>query len=86
MPKEYIYSMDHGKRVVFEDGTATLIDEDGIKVGWSKDHQGIDLAIVDMAKDIDGFEAKHINLDRDGANRLIRTIRKARDQAFGADA
>jgi hypothetical protein len=25
-------------------------------------------------------------LDRDGINRLIRTLRKARDAAFGADA
>jgi hypothetical protein len=27
-----------------------------------------------------------VQLDRDGCNRLIRTLRRARDQAFGADA
>jgi hypothetical protein len=27
-----------------------------------------------------------VDLDRDGINRLIRALRKARDQAFGADA
>ena len=28
----------------------------------------------------------YVNLDRDGINRLIRALRKARDRAFGADA
>lgn len=27
-----------------------------------------------------------VTLDRDGANRLIRAVRRARDEAFGADA
>lgn len=32
------------------------------------------------------FEGWHVTLDRDGINRLIRALRRARDSAFGADA
>lgn len=28
----------------------------------------------------------YVSLDRDGVNRLIRTLRRARDAAFGSDA
>jgi hypothetical protein len=33
-----------------------------------------------------GTEGWFVNLDRASINRLIRALRKARDQAFGADA
>lgn len=32
------------------------------------------------------FLGWHVTLDRDGINRAIRALRKARDAAFGADA
>jgi hypothetical protein len=32
------------------------------------------------------FDGWHATLDREGVNRLIRVLRKARDSAFGADA
>ena len=34
----------------------------------------------------DPFNGWYVSLDRDGLNRLIRVLRKARDAAFGADA
>ncbi len=32
------------------------------------------------------FDGWHVTLDREGINRLIRSLRKARDAAFGTDA
>jgi hypothetical protein len=34
----------------------------------------------------DPFFGWHVTLDRDGINRLIRALRRARDAAFGSDA
>lgn len=86
MPKEYIHSMDHGRKVLVDAGHEMTCDWDAIKVGWAKDRPGVDLAVVDMDKDPDGFEAQYINLDRQGLNRLITTLRRARDGSFGKDA
>ena len=87
MPKEYIddHYMGHD-----DDGVA-----DGsqfrVKVGWSKESGDIQIATV--APDGVELRGEHpesngwfVNLDRSGINRLIRTLRKARDQAFGSDA
>jgi hypothetical protein len=35
---------------------------------------------------LSGADAVWIDFDREGINRLIRTLRKARDQAYGSDA
>ncbi len=32
------------------------------------------------------FDGWHVTLDREGCNRLIRSVRKARDSAYGPDA
>jgi hypothetical protein len=32
------------------------------------------------------FDGWHVTVDRDGCNRLIRSLRRARDAAYGADA
>lgn len=90
MPKEYIDSMDHGRYVHFDGEDrgkppTHLMDNHSIKVGWSKEGMHVGLAIVDTEKDVDGFDAQHINLDRQGLNRLIRFLRRARDDAFGKD-
>lgn len=86
MPKEYIRSMDHGRSVIPDGGTEpVLMDNDAIKIGWGKDSRHVGLAIVDTQKDPDGFEARHINLDREGLNALIQYARRARDAAFGKD-
>lgn len=74
------------------------VDPGGSTVGFSQpeyryvavrwDRTGI--VTVDTADAIDrgveGVFGPHVHLDRDGINRLIRALRKARDQAFGADA
>lgn len=88
MPKEYIRSMDHGRYVVLdgdESRTPHLMDNDAIKIGWSKESGSVSLCILDTEKDLDGFEARYINLNRDGLNSLIYHARRARDAAFGKD-
>lgn len=72
MPKEVIYATP-----------APYVAE----VGWTRNLPGISLATIDPDAEV-GTPASgwYIHLDRDGVNRLIRTLRKARDQAFGSDA
>lgn len=63
-------------------------DECHVEVRWNRDTY-CQLATVKKAanysesEQVDGW---FVNLDRAGLNRLIRAARKARDQAFGADA
>lgn len=92
MPKEYIYSENHGREAVIFEETAEgqvprteVLDWDAVKVSWSKESDSLQIAVVDYAKDPDGFEARHISLDRNGANRLVRFLRRGRDDAFGKD-
>jgi len=78
------------------------ISVDGLRVevSWSHDKY-VQLATVNQHSPftfprmiVDGAEVEpsepfngwHATLDRDGINRLIRSLRKARDAAFGADA
>lgn len=94
MPKEYIESAWFGQYadvVVDEQTGATekhLIENTALKVGWSRDCH-VELAIVDCKDgsfETGSFEAQHMQLDRAGINRIIRTLRRARDAAFGSDA
>lgn len=59
-----------------------------VEVGWTRNLPGITVGTVNPeAGDVhDPATGWHVPLDRDGVNRLIRSLRKARDQAFGADA
>ena len=71
-----------------------------IHVGWTKDCSHVEVATVVPRGQIapwDEQEQRHvplitpdpgwfIQLDREQINDLIRKLRKARDQAFGADA
>ena len=52
------------------------------EVGWQP-KCWVQLRIRDHGDELGGMCA---DLDREQINRLIRTLRKARDQAFGADA
>lgn len=72
------------------------MDHDSIKLSWDKEHGQVILAVLDFEKDPDGLgplssddkdrpPVKHISLDRQGVNRLIRFLRRARDDAFGRD-
>ena len=67
-----------------------------IKIGWSPGTVQIGLETLDFPSLLDALKvnyedskmAKSIwsSLDREGINRLIRLLRKARDNAYGADA
>lgn len=82
MPKELIFQKTkHGD----PDTQGTII-----KVGWHRSPGYVELATIrDDGQTLEpGPESNgwFTQLDREGINRLIRTLRKARDQAFGADA
>lgn len=69
-------------------GKKVALDDSAVKVGWTKDLAHVEIAVVhhrDGAGETDEH-CWHSQFDREGLNRLIRTLRKARDSAFGADA
>ena len=80
MPKETIY----GKSFPLHGAT-----EPEVVVGWSKEAEHVEIS-VRMPDDtvlVPGPEANgwYAQLDRAGINRLIKTLRKARDDAYGRD-
>jgi hypothetical protein len=90
MPKELIYDESYGVRVPLdgpEGATSTLhlVSDAFLKVGWGRETSHVQVAVCTDG-DPDGMEAQHLSLDRAGINRLIRTLRKARDAAYGSDA
>ena len=86
MPKEIVFQKDQHGDPATQDSV--------VRVGWNKVGSYVELATVNPTskEPLDpitmGGEGYgwYVLLDRDGINRLIRTLRKARDQAFGADA
>lgn len=62
-----------------------------VEVGWARDKY-VQIATRNFGLDPEPLEAHpatagwYVTLDRDAINRTIRALRKARDQAFGADA
>jgi len=92
MPKEVIHSRYDGKTVteMTEDGKSqqvTLV-EPFLHVGWDREAEHVEIATRaggDFKSDFDR-PGLFVQMDRSGLNRLIRTLRKARDAAFGADA
>lgn len=74
----------------------TIIKSDNSQftVGWAKQGSSLDPAVTlsDWRAELDpngAFSAwkpsSAYRLDRDGINRLIRVLRRARDQAYGLD-
>lgn len=83
MPKEVIYS---------------TVEQYNIEVGWNREASDVQVGIVTAdgtpianhlgpngATEIAAFTSLWGNLDRAGINRLIKSLRTARDQAFGRD-
>ena len=75
----------------------TVYDESGmydVVVGWERDkhvqvgvqaHNQQNLVVVDGEAQPAKFESLWGTFDRAGINRLIRSLRGARDQAYGRD-
>lgn len=64
----------------------TAIDgapSDRLEVGWHKEYDGVHLTMI--LDDGTKPRVSAIPLDRAGLNRLIKTLRKARNQTYGAD-
>lgn len=64
------------------------------EVSWKADSH-VQVATVNLESpfeftgenaDAGKFEGWYVTLDREGINRMIRALRKARDAAFGSDA
>lgn len=92
MPKETIYS-EYSQVLDEQTGGFKYPHEPLVEVGWTKGnsvevsvvlarHEELKESAIPVAPN-GGYTA---NLSRDGLNRLIRALRKARDRAFGADA
>lgn len=59
----------------------------GAVVRWTRDQMLVELGVAKLEVSTHRESEPHyMALDRNGINRLIRSLRKARDQAFGADA
>lgn len=85
MPKEMIHDEAYGQRVKLDGSDEEhLVTDAMLKLAWGRDTY-VQVAVV-TDSDPDGMSAQHLSLNREGCNRLIRTLRKARDQAYGADA
>lgn len=56
------------------------------EVIWARD-KFVQVATINTGEpELAEVRGWHVDLDRAGINRLIRALRKARDQAYGADA
>lgn len=98
MPKEIINSRYEGRthRVLDKDGNWVLDDPSRVvpdpylHVGWTRDASHVEVAALAGGDYDEGGGQRrpglYVQLDRDGINRLIRTLRKARDAAYGTDA
>lgn len=75
MPKERITgTIEYAEGSVLHENRA-----EATEVSWGRGRY-VQLATVH------GDDGLYVDLDRAGINRLIRSLRKARDQAYGADA
>lgn len=82
MPKEQVHSR------FAREYPAT---EASLSIGWGRDSEHVEVAtihpdegaVLHPTPEGNGW---FVQLDRNGINRAIRALRRARDQAFGADA
>ena len=98
MPKEITYSdspaflaMPDGNEYAENSREAEKADggkgrRRGVHVGWVKGrYVEIGIASFDPSREL-ANDGVFTSLDLEGLNRLIRSLRKARDQAYGSDA
>lgn len=82
MPKEIINDARQGTK---HDSFTTHF----AKVGWDRELGLVDIATLeggDVDEPTRARKGYFVQLDRDGVNQLIRTLRRARDAAYGSDA
>lgn len=84
MPKEFVHSIDQPDT----NSDPLHTSQPSVKLGWSRESEHVQLAVVDWATDPDGMKAGvlHVQFDRYSINQMIRLLRRARDSAFGQDA
>lgn len=80
-----------------ENTDCTVMDGFRVEVGWRRGDvqiattNGHSKYEINAAEDsestkMEPFHGWHVTLDRDGCNKLIKDLRRARDAAYGADA
>ena len=87
MPKEIINSQYHNAHDP-RDACKALFCEVRMELSWGRGLPDVQIASTNPTAGgpHDSAYGWFAHLDREGVNRLIRALRKARDQAFGADA
>jgi hypothetical protein len=89
MPRERIVSTSRRQFTDDSGQTGGWIHPFEVQVGWDKTgsyDEAVQVATVDATLDMHSAESGWwVGLDRDGCNRLIRALRKARDGAYGRD-
>jgi hypothetical protein len=83
MPKETVYSKYYGRSTPDH-------PEPEVTVGWSKESEHVEMAVlmpegVPLEVNFPESNGWYAQLDRAGINRLIKILRKARDDAYGRD-
>lgn len=84
MPKEVVYNSE---KFSSDEPEVTSM----VELSWGRDADYVQLATtLNRSVDHSPIERKvsggwYINLDRAGINKLIRDLRRARDQAYGRD-
>lgn len=96
MPKETIRSignpfvkLENGNEVVHDSpeirGLNLPVLQRGISVRWGR-HKEVEIGVHEFEISTGAIVSGHFSsFDRDGLQDLLRTVRKARDQAFGKD-
>ena len=96
MPAEHVYGIQH--MTVSEPGASPEPSRPGVPivdVRWNRDGEYVQIVtketdthggrLVGDAPETHVTDGLYVDLDRNAINRLIRNLRRARDQAFGRD-
>lgn len=87
MPKEQIENPYWGRSPKQVDGGPKLKENySKVVVGWTKLQCAAQIGVVPDNEYANPEQQQWMDLDREGINRLIRALRKARDESFGKDA
>ncbi len=86
MPKEYV----EDKHAGHDNAEVAAGSAFKVRVGWSKEAEHVEIATISTKLSYEESTPEgngwFVQLDRSGINRLIRILRRARDDAYGSDA